>query len=462
MKRLALLPALGLVLTFSAIAKEQNHSGFNSIVPQPDLLQPTVLESVLKHTPGIVHQPRRPLERVLKAVGNAKIRSTLFVNGTEIAISGRASLYFKATNKDVHAGIVKVGAFNLAYFNVPQQPLTKQKIRGAESGVLGFVVDPELGAQYLEYDPDTGAVSGQLRGYVDAAYMAELVAAQADGKRDLFETPKQEAVVRVRMQLEKPLRPAAAKRAVARERGALSLQLEAFQQIHSVASPFSIATIHSPLVIDTTQVVYVEITKHLCIQPVRIASINRSPFSIQLTGDGLAFGMPGANEQWAKAGVVFSVNEWITLWAPEYRVLSGSEAASLRSEVNVDDCVEVFFVRALSPQSMWGGGATWGSGSPGTKIISSDGNAANGIDLTHLAHELGHAMGLPHPDGTPGVSTGTLMCPSGWMADNPRRNSQENKDNISNPLFTFALTFGSSPPDCQDSADCGACFTITP
>ena len=168
--------------------------------------------------------------------------------------------------------------------------------------------------------------------------------------------------------------------------------------------------------------------------------------------------MPGANEEWAKADVVFTVKDWVTLFKPQYWTLdSSSEENSLRSEVNDGSCVEVFFVDDFVPESKYGGGATWGLGTATTKIITSDGNARGGIDLTHLAHELGHAMGLPHPSGSSGVSTGTLMCPSGWMNDNPKVNSQENKDNLSNPLFTFALKLVSSGPDCQDSADCGSC-----
>ena len=65
-------------------------------------------------------------------------------------------------------------------------------------------------------------------------------------------------------------------------------------------------------------------------------------------------------------------------------------------------------------------------------MISSDANARNGVDFTHLAHELGHVLGLRHPDAPATASavpanTGTLMCPSGFNNDNPKVNSKETR-----------------------------------
>src|SRR5690606_5640879 len=162
-------------------------------------------------------------------------------------------------------------------------------------------------------------------------------------------------------------------------------------------------------------------------------------FTVHYSGDGLAFGMPGAQTEWGKADVVFTVREWKTVFNAGYSTLTSGEAAALRATVNDDDCVEVFFVDQFSPNSMWGGGATWGGGTAGTKIISSDEDAEHAIDATHLAHEIGHAITLKHPgEGFPNASaphrvdgsTGTLMCPSGFMNDNPRVNSQWNKDSV--------------------------------
>ena len=117
------------------------------------------------------------------------------------------------------------------------------------------------------------------------------------------------------------------------------------------------------------------------------------------------------------------------------------------------------------PVSAHGGGATWGSGLASSQIIMSDKNGS-GLDFWPLGLELGHVMGLAHPgSGAPNASqpnlidgsSGTLMCGSGFFADNPAINSQENKDIISNPLFTFSFKIIGALPNCTDSADCGAC-----
>ena len=210
----------------------------------------------------------------------------------------------------------------------------------------------------------------------------------------------------------------------------------------------------------TSQLVFwpfIEVAKNLCIQPVRIMTFKFFPFFFHLSGDGLPFGQPGANTQWNKADVTFSYRDWITLFKSQYSTLTASETGSLLSEVDVSDCIEVFFVDRFDPQTMFGGGATFGLGQASSKVISSDENADFGVDLTHLAHELGHVLDLCHPGDCPGVSSGTLMCPSGFNNDNPKVNSQENKDNVSNPLLQFSLKFRTPGPDCQNSADCGAC-----
>ncbi len=210
---------------------------------------------------------------------------------------------------------------------------------------------------------------------------------------------------------------------------------------------------------------YYEVAKRLCVQPVRFSRYVWSyPYNLAIdyTGAGLGFGQPGADTQWRKADVLFTWRDWKTVYSPSLFFFSTSEAYDVMDTVDDDDCVEVFFV--VGDDGMhnnWGGGASFYGGEAYTKIISSDGNVDAGVDFTHLAHELGHSMDLPHPGWSGTVSsTGSLMCPSGFANDNPPINSQQNKDNIANPLFTFALKAISAGPDCNNSADCGACPPI--
>jgi hypothetical protein len=51
----------------------------------------------------------------------------------------------------------------------------------------------------------------------------------------------------------------------------------------------------------------------------------------------------------------------------------------------------------------------------------------------------------------------TTNAGSGFNNDNPTINSQENKDNVSNPLLKFVFKPRTVGPDCQNNADCGAC-----
>lgn len=414
---------------------------------------------------ALLKRVQRTDEKKLRLVANAQIVSALNIGGEVFDIAGRASVHLEASDDELVSGEVKVAGFNVVYLNAPQGPLSDRD-NVPETGVVGFAVDPEQGAQYLDYDPVRNTISGKILGYIDTSFMNQTEEPMGDADNDYFETPKQSAYLNVNMSLTDALDRIGDEEGVTKQRGTMSFEIEVLEDgpigdSKTMLPKYSIRLQESSFEIESARILWIEVAKRLCIQPVRIGAITWKPwpFPIQfkLSGAGLNFGMPGATKQWNKADVVFTVKDWITLWKPQYMVLSANEAASLRNEVSDSECVEVFFVDDLDPESMWGGGATWGLGTAGTKIITSDGNARGGIDLTHLAHELGHSMGLPHPTGAPGVSTNTLMCPSGWMNDNPKINSQENKDNIVNPLFTFAIKLITPGPDCQNSADCGSC-----
>jgi hypothetical protein len=208
-----------------------------------------------------------------------------------------------------------------------------------------------------------------------------------------------------------------------------------------------------------------------CVQPVNIGKLTKltnrwkwRSVSYSTTGSGLAFGQTGAANQWNKADVVFNYRDWKTIYKSSYWVTSkaGTEEEDLLAEVDDDDCIEIYFVHDFDPEDAHGGGAAWGGGTAGSKIITSDANERNGVDFTHMAHELGHVLGLHHPwiassTNMTTANTGTLMCGSGFNNDNPTINSQENKDNVSNPLLKFVFKPRTVGPDCQGNADCGAC-----
>jgi hypothetical protein len=423
----------------------------------PTLERPLVVKAPV--LPAIEQVAPKP---VAALVANADIKSRLLSGREEIALNGRISAYLRVPDPARQPNVLEVQALNVVYFGVPQESITGFKPREKATGALGFAADPGK-RQYLKYDPKAGVVYGEVAGRIDLPQFAELAPPLGDEKGDDFRTRTQRATLRVQFTMQQADSLYVQRAPVEKRAAAMDVEVIAQPEADLRVSDYRIATERFVVDFEYGWFPVIEVAKRLCVQPVRVGSITFQGwppvFQFHFSGDGLAFGKPGAIAQWAKADVVFEWRDWMTVWNASYLTLNSGESAGLRGEVSVDDCVEVFFVDQLSPNSMWGGGATWGSGTAAAKIISSDQNADFGIDHTHLAHELGHAMALMHPgSGTADDgSTGTLMCPSGFMNDNPQVNSQENKDKISNPLFTFAIKLVSAGPDCTNSATCGAC-----
>ena len=402
----------------------------------------------------------------IHVVATHEIAAQLTVGSTMERITGRTSfnILVKARN-----GEALVRGFNIAFFGV------QQKLLGGESaseplGLLAFGVVRDK-AQSLRYDGRTGELSGELDMFADASYLNAFAEPVEDGKNDMYKTPTIPAKVSVQFRFAKPLSEEIDEPERAMGRMELEVRCEGLRHKQFVFPELEIRLLEPlPVKVDYGLELFpFEPARKLCIQPVRILRFSwyRSfldysfPF-FQFSGAGLAFGEPGARREWAKADVIFEIRDWKTILGSKYLVLKSPEENDLRQLVDDDDCIEVFFVYDFDPQDRWGGGATWGCGTGSAKIITSDGNARGGIDFTHLAHELGHVLGLHHPDN-PGTttcqraSTGSLMCPSGYLNDNPHVNSRENEDLLSNPLLTFTWKLWTPGPDCTNSADCGRC-----
>ena len=214
----------------------------------------------------------------------------------------------------------------------------------------------------------------------------------------------------------------------------------------------------------------------LKIQPVFVGAGAADP---DATGKAYETLKNRAAEVFGKCGTVRCLklvfNEPVYVDNDSYRVLDDSaEAINFKSEVNVDDAIEVFFAERMSTSltCSWGGGATYSSGTASAKIVTSDQQLSvpcpcpascatycplgpctcGALNNYHLAHELGHVVNLAHP-GDSGLAASTansVMEPSGFCNDNPGTQSAKNCRNSANPLLYWgkALCFGS--PDIMD------------
>lgn len=383
------------------------------------------------------------------AVGNGDVAAHLIVGTSRQPVAGRMSFHAILNESEM-----EVRAFNLVFFRVPQKPLAGDQPVTHPRGVLGFTMVPGE-SQQLQFDPVQRRIFGRLRLIGDAAFLIALAEPVGDGDNDVFAAPGFPAIVNINLQIVSDVA-----RSFDMSRGTTVVAGFQIGSAGGPARPFKLEVIGEPsIAVDLGAIPLFETERKLCIQPVQLKRGN------DLSGDGLAFGQPGAATQWAKADIVFTYRGWITIPAGKFWELKDKEAKDLLAKVNVDDCIEVFFPDEFKPRDLWGGGSTWNSGMASAKVISSDGNArAPRIDFTHLAHELGHVLRLGHPREiamAPMVeaSTNTLMCESGFKVDNPQRNSVHNAQHAANPLLTFSLrrrTAGPNP-DCTANDDCGPC-----
>ena len=418
---------------------------------------------VKNKVPG--EQQKPPAE--LKANATGKIEGTLLVGDDEIPLAGRASFQLTASRDDFEAGRIGVRRFNVVYFGVPQARLTGAKPKGRERGVLGFALDASAKRQALEYDRETGEMRGKLTGLIDLPQLAEYVDPKRDPERDYETTPAVLASLGVRIAMKQPLAWKETEKPIGSE-AEVELDLESGELTDMLVAArldldrFRLRAVNL-FVLEHVIHKFFRFTDRLCLQPV---SIRTGPADADPTGDGLDFGRPQLLTQWGKVDINFEIRDWMFVDEADYKVLTPAEREDLLPLIAEDDCIEVYFAQEFVPQDKWGGGVTRSGGRASSTITSSDQNADFAIDEAHLAHEVGHVLGLAHPgsgdtgpimiDGT----GGTVICPSGFQNDNPHINSEENGDLLQNPLLESSLALLAVTPDCEDGADCGDCPEI--
>ena len=142
--------------------------------------------------------------------------------------------------------------------------------------MLGFAARDDGYPQYLKYNSRSRQLSGEISGYVDAAYMAALGRLEGDDKADddLFESPAQKAILSVSLYLDDSLE-ALQKRA---EGGKQVLQSGAFLHMDMKVEAedryflpsYHLETPVYELVFEYTPVFLFEVAKRLRVQPVRL------------------------------------------------------------------------------------------------------------------------------------------------------------------------------------------------
>jgi len=378
--------------------------------------------------------------------------------GASAEVKGRLNLDLKTSPEMLKRGVIHGLDVTLVLFGVDYTKIAAKRRNGKDTGSIGFSAAKPDGPISFKIDRVSGKVSARIPGTVDNAVLsASPLKGQKDprGINDDIEVPRQAAMLELEIDLNRPIAKKAGKRP-SLIKGNVSYKLSVSPHKRPQIKGYTFVG-SSMFELNQYHLFFFELARDLCVQPVRIYANDSDP---NPTGAYLAVGMAGARTEWKKADVTFTVRPFKNVINSAWKVASYGERNAIRASVEDDDCIEIFFVENHDPVDLSGGGAAWGGGSASSQIVTSDGNN-NGIDNTHLAHELGHVIVLKHPwytgTGRPPGSTGTLMCGSGWMNDNPQVNSQENKENVSNPLFKYTLKRRSVGPDCTDDADCGPC-----
>ncbi len=340
-----------------------------------------------------------------------------------------------------------------------------------KSGVIGLNL-AKSGSK-MSYDPRTGKVTAKFQSTLHYELIDKKKGyrrVQGKHESDIFPSYTEVMVGNLVGKLPEQMR--AAKKGQASFNGELKLEIS--KKVLGAIRSISLIDFRVRL----EWVFPTEPAEILKVQPVFIGSGSRDP---NVTGEAFETLIRRASEIWNRCGTVrclrLLANPPRYVNNDAYRVIDNSdEAADLRAEVDVADAVEVFVVERLdlALALRWGGGATWGSGTASTKIVTCDQQldvpcpapCTNGacrragatpdcgaVNYYHLAHELGHALNLDHPTGEYGLAPSTVnsnMEPSGFCCDNPNIQSARNCRNASNPLLYWGRSACTGSPDIID------------
>jgi len=340
------------------------------------------------------------------------------------------------------------------------------KTEQGETGVIGLGLAEAAGE--LRYNPRTGDLSAPLTGVLHyglidriKGYRPQECKGECDRFESYVETVKGELIGR----FQEPLKPAPEGKTVLE----FEVNYELAEEVLGTIRRFYAIVV---VVIDWS---IFQSSDVLRIQPVFVGS---GPSDPSATGTAFNTLMNHSHDMWNRCASVrcikFVVNDPIYVNNNAYRVLDNeAEAIAFKGTVDVANAVEVFVAERMSTSlaCSWGGGACFSGGTASSKVVSCDQQMAvpcpcpsactsycpcgsclcGAINPYHLAHELGHALDLPHPSGSWSTSTLTsIMEPSGFCCDNPNVQSAKNCRNATNPLMYSSLSICSGSPDIND------------